>query len=169
MAKDTHYRYYVEGECEVALLKTLRTDYQCIKPGKIEQFNVLEKKLTWARIRQLDKGTIVVLVFDTDTDCGNVLEENMKLLKSSHMVKAIFCITQVDNLEDELERSCKIKIVREITNSKSDSDFKRDFIALRNLRQKLDSCKFDFPKLWAKQPKKNYTHIENEADKIRIR
>lgn len=168
MAKDTHYRYYVEGECEVVLLETLKTDYQCIRAGKIEKFNALEKKLTMSRMRSFNKGTIVVLVFDTDKDEGNILEENIKLLKSSSMVKTVLCITQVENLEDELIRSCQIKNVREITGSKASGDFKRDFIALRNLKQRLDSCGFDFSKFWAKQPRKNFMHIENEADKIRV-
>ena len=67
---DKNYVYYVEGQCEEKLLKTLKTDMRLIQPGKVIKRNVIQDKLRQAQLNTLKKGTTAVLVFDTDTDEG---------------------------------------------------------------------------------------------------
>ncbi len=45
-----------------------------------------------------------------------------------YTVKEVICITQVKNLEDELLRSCDVKQIKELTGSKSNSNYKRDML-----------------------------------------
>ena len=65
--KREQYHYFVEGEDDRKVVNTLKTDLQWIKPGKVQVFNVIEEELTSLITRTLKPGTIVVLVFDTDT------------------------------------------------------------------------------------------------------
>lgn len=81
----------------------------------------------------------------------------------------MLCITQVKNLEDELLRSCSIKQIKELTGSKSNSDYKHDLIKETNLKKKLEKCKFDINKFWSQSPKNEYRVIENNAGRIKNR
>lgn len=67
MGRLLYYQYFVEGENEEKLLKVLKTDMGLIEAGKIQKFNVVQEKITNARLMSLKEKTIVVLVFDTDT------------------------------------------------------------------------------------------------------
>ena len=68
--KSKYVQYYVEGDDEKKLVDVLKTDLRLIKPGKVQKLNVVEQEITDIRLRTLKQGTMVVLVFDTDT--GNV-------------------------------------------------------------------------------------------------
>lgn len=61
MQKKGYYQYYVEGEDERKLLSVLKTEMECIVPGKIEVFNVVQEEITAIRLMQLKKGTTVIL------------------------------------------------------------------------------------------------------------
>jgi len=135
MAK--YYQYYVEGQDEEKLIQVLKTELRLIEPGKVEKFNVVSEELTKLRIMSLKMGTIVVLVFDTDAGNINTLKKNIKFLKEQKAIKNVLCITQVKNLEDELKRSCDIKDVKELTGSKSNSDFKHDIRKEKQFGKKL--------------------------------
>lgn len=165
--KCKYYHYFVEGEDEEKIVKTLKTDLQMIAPGKIQKFNVIQEKLTKYRLLTLKKGTIVVLVFDTDTGNISTLLENIEFLKKENTVKEVLCITQVKNLEDELIRSCDIRQIRELTGSKSNKDFKRDVIRDNSLHKKLLKHKFDFEKFWTSADAA-YKCINNDADRIKL-
>lgn len=135
---DKNYIYYVEGQCEEKLLKVLKTDMRFICPGKISKYNVIQEKIKVAQLRTLKKGTTAVLVFDTDTtDNTAVLKENIDTLKKYSAVSNVLCITQVENLEDEIVRSCDVNKAQELTNSKSVSSFKSDFIKTSDLKGTL--------------------------------
>ena len=55
-----------------------------IVPGKVQKLNVVQNIIPDAIIRTLTIGTVVVLVFDTDTNNSNILKSNItKLHKSS--------------------------------------------------------------------------------------
>lgn len=168
---DKNYIYYAEGQCEEKLLKVLKTDMQLIRPGKISKYNVIQEKLKMAQLRTLKKGTTAVLVFDTDTtDNTNILKENIDILKKHSAVSKVICITQVENLEDEIVRSCNVNKAQELTNSKSVSSFKTDFIKASDLKGTLEKHKFCFDKLWCRSSNKGqYKDIANEVDKIRIK
>lgn len=121
MAKD-YYHYYVEGYDEKVLIETLKTDFQFIKPGKIDVFNMMQDKFNKNKLMRLKSGTHVVFVFDTDKNQTDILEENIRFLKKQSNVKSVICITQVKNLEDELIRSCNISQIKDLLRSRSDSE-----------------------------------------------
>ena len=153
---DKNYVYYVEGQCEEKLLKILKTDMRLIQPGKVIKRNVIQDKLRPAQLKTLKKGTTAVLVFDTDTD--------------NTAISKVICITQVENLEDEIVRSCNVNTAKELTNSKSTSSFKSDFIRASNLKGTLENHDFCFQNFWSKSTtKKQYHGILNEADQIRLK
>lgn len=167
MEKKGNYRYYVEGQNEEKLISVLKTEMELVCPGKIEVINVVQEELTAVRLMQLKPQTTVILVFDTDAGNINILKMNIEKLKKCRQVKQIWCITQVENIEDELGRSCNIKAVTQLTGSKSEKDFKRDFIALKNLKNKLEQFDFDIEKIWNCSPKNQYKEIKNDASKIK--
>ena len=134
--KREQYHYFVEGEDDRKVVNTLKTDLQWIKPGKVQVFNVIEEELTSLITRTLKPGTIVVLVFDTDTGKKNTLLKNIRFLQKDSNVKQVLCIMQVKNLEDEFLRSCAISQIKELTGSKSNSDYKRDLLRQSNLAGK---------------------------------
>ncbi|MFV0527491.1 MAG: hypothetical protein ACK5MN_02050 [Lachnospiraceae bacterium] len=163
-----YYQYYVEGETEKKLLSILKTDFECIIPGKVEKLNLVNTPLRKNRIAVLKKPTIVIIVFDTDTGNSDLLDKNIAFLKKQRNISDIICISQVNNLEDELTRSCQIKEVRELTGSKSNSDFKRDMIQQSNFGKKLIENGFNIEKFWNRPATNGFAHITNEAIKVKL-
>ena len=161
-------QYYVEGENERKLVNVLKSDLRVISPGKVQKLNVVQQQRPDAILRTLSVGTTVVLVFDTDTGCLDTLVKNIKKLNACKYVEKTILVPQVPNLEGELIRSCNIRKITELLDSKSNKDFKRDFIHVTNLAAKLDERKFDIEKFWSQQPKKPYEKIVNNAEKIKI-
>lgn len=162
-----NYHFYVEGENDRKVVNTLKTDFQWIQSGKVDVFNVIQNELKIKHLRVLKKDTIVVLVFDTDTNNVAILEKNIKFLKKQSFIKEVICIPQVRNLEDELVRSCAIKKASELTKSKSESEFKSDIIKMSNLQKRLLECKFKFDKFWSSNPRGVFNKIPNEANSIK--
>lgn len=160
--------YYVEGEDEQKLIETLKTGLRVIKPGKVQKLNVMQKLITPARLRTLKPQTMVVLVFDTDTKTLDVLKKNIEILESCTAISEIITIPQVHNLEEELVRSCNIRKITELLNSKSNTEFKSDFIHVSNLDQKLSEHGFNINILWSKQPESPYDKIHNQSEKIKL-
>ncbi len=159
MQKKGYYQYYVEGEDERKLLSVLKTEMECIVPGKIEVFNVVQEEITAIRLMQLKKGTTVILVFDTDEGNIEILRKNMNRLSRCQEVSSLICIPQVNNLEDELLRSCHIKQIKELLGSKSNKDFKHDLIVEKNLKKKLLNHGFDIQKFWNRNPENKFREI----------
>lgn len=168
MKSRKYYHYFAEGQTDEKMLRVLKTDLQLIVPGKIQQFNVIEKRLSRSWLMTLRKGTIAVLVFDTDTGNDSILLENINLLKREHIIANVLCIPQVGNLEDELRRCCSIHQIRELTGSRSNRNFKRDMIKDNNFAQKLRDKNFDFDRFWSMQADGVYKSVKNDADKIKI-
>ncbi|MCR4746773.1 MAG: hypothetical protein K5894_16270 [Lachnospiraceae bacterium] len=164
----SYIQYYVEGEDEEKLISVLKTDLHMVIPGKISKFNAVQNRLTKARLMNLRSDTTVVLVFDTDTGNIDILNENIKKLKSASAVRSIICVTQVKNLEDELIRSTDIKYMRELTGSKSNSGYKKDLIKTSNLAILLTRHGFEIKCFWAKEPDGVFAKIPNEASLIKI-
>lgn len=161
-------QYYVEGEDEEKLIHVLKAELQVIRPGKVQKLNVVERELTNARLMTLRPGTMVVLVFDTDTGYIDILRKNLEKLKKCSSVSEVVAIPQNKNLEQELVHSCDIKKVTELLDSKSRKDFKTDFIRTKNLADKLKEHRFDIRQLWCGQPSPPYQNIVNQADKIKL-
>lgn len=165
--KNNYYHYYVEGDDDKKIVNTLKTDFQIIHPGKVDTFNMVQNLFNKNRIQVLKKDTTVVLVFDTDTNSADILKQNIEFLKKQKTIKAVICIPQVRNLEDELIRSCSIKHIKELTGSKSDSEFKTDILHVSNLKQKLEQKEFNFDKFWCSLPTGIFTQISNNSIEIK--
>lgn len=88
--------------------------------------------------------------------------------RGTHMQKkGLICIPQVNNLEDELLRSCHIKQIKELLGSKSNKDFKHDLIVEKNLKKKLLNHGFDIQKFWNRNPENKFREISNGAINIK--
>lgn len=169
MRQSKYFHYFVEGDDEEKIIDTLKTEMQLIIPGKVEVFNVVERELTRLRLISLKKGTTVVLVFDIDTGKIDTLLKNIAILKRESAVSNVLCITQVQNLEDELIRSCDIRQIKELTGSKSNKDFKHDLIRGNRIDLKLIKHNFNFERFWSCCAENQYKDIQNDSNKIRIR
>lgn len=168
MRNNRIFQYYVEGEDEKSIINALKQDVGCIESGKVEKFNVVQNRFTIARIRPLKKGTVVVLVYDTDVEKNTeILEYNINFLKKQKAIKDVACIPQVKNLEDELVRACEIRHIGELTKSGSKKEYKRDLISCTNLGNRLHSCNFDILKFWSKVPQNIFRKFGNDADEIK--
>ncbi len=166
--KSKYVLYYVEGDDEKKLLDVLKTDLRLIKPGKIQKLNVSTQEITVARLRTLSRDTMVVLVFDTDAGNVEILKNNIKTLKDCKAVSDIVIIPQVPNLEGELVRSCDIRNIKELLNSKTNGEFKSDIMSVSNLAKKLQEHKFDIQVFWSGVPTGAYQDVENQAAKVKM-
>lgn len=169
MRKRINYQYYVEGEDEKRLLDALKRDLRCIESGKVDKFNAIQSRFTVARIRPLKQDTIVVLVYDTDVENIDILQQNISFLKNQRaIIKDVVCIPQINNLEDELLYACEIKTIGELTHSSTKKDYKRDLIDCTNLGTRLMKCNFDISKFWSRIPVNKFQIFKNGSDKIKL-
>lgn len=166
--KSKFVQYYVEGDDEKKLVDVLKTDLRLIKSGKVQKLNVVEQKVTDVRLRTLKRDTMVILVFDTDTGNVDILKKNIKTFEACLSVSEVVLIPQVANLEDELIRSCNIRRIEELLNSRSKGDFKRDLISVTNLGKKLLEHQLDMNLFWNRRPTSPYQDIENQAAKVKF-
>lgn len=166
--KNERFQYYVEGPDDKKVVDTLKTKMGLIKPGKVDVLNVVTEKITEMRLRTLSPGTTVVLVFDTDAGNRDILEMNLQILKKSSRVKEVILIPQVSKLEEELVRSCDIRQIKELLDSKTNEEFKRDVLRVTNLDAKLKQHKFDIKSFWATVPVHPYQDIPNQSEKVKL-
>ena len=169
MKKGVNVQYFVEGEDEKKLVNTLKNELKVIIPGKIQKINVIQDIIGDTILRTLKQGTVVVLIFDTDTNNVDTLDKNLVNLKKSRNVSDIVTIPQVNNLEDELKYCCNIRRITELLNSRSASEFKSDLIHITNLANKLKEHSFNIERFWSRNPNSPYDHITNNANKIKIK
>ena len=109
MGKMGNYQYYVEGQNEEKLISVLKTEMELVCPGKIDVLNVVQEELTTVRLMQLKPQTPVILVFDTDVGNIDIIKKNIDKLDKCRQVRQIWCITQVENIED-------IQILKKLLN-----------------------------------------------------
>ena len=166
--KSRYVQYYVEGEDEKKVIDTLKTKLAVIRPGKVQKLNAVTQEITDMRLRTIASGTIVVLVFDTDAGNPDILQKNIKLLKACKSVSEVVLIPQVPNLEGELIRSCNIRKIEELLDSKSNREFKSDLIRVTNLDKKLQEHQFNITLFWCGIPTPPYQNIENQSKKIKL-
>lgn len=167
MSRTQYCQYFVEGEDEKKLVNTLKSDLGLILPGKVQVFNVTQEKLTKLRLGNLKTGTKVVLIFDTDAGNISTFKANIAFLNKTSTVSEVIFIPQVQNLEDELIKSCKIKQIKDLLGSKSNKEFKHDLLKATNLAQKLTEHQFDINAFWYTCDKGTYKEIENMGYKIK--
>ncbi len=159
--------YFVEGESEENLVETLKKQDMIIV-GKVHKINVTQKQIKTSKIRTIRQNSIVVFVFDVDRGGKDKLIQNVNAISKYCKPKDIVLITQVNNLEDELVRSCNIKRAEEFFNSRNLKEFKKNFKNSRNLYLELDKKGFDFTKMWVTKPKNEFSDIDNNGIKIKI-
>jgi len=164
-----YVQYYVEGDDEEKLVNVLKNELRVIRPGKVQKMNVVQNEFTEMRLRPLLPGTMVVLIFDVDAGNIETLQKNTKMLEKYPRISEVVTIPQVRNLEEELIRSCGLKNITELLNSKSRSEFKSDIIKVSNLARKLQEHGFDINKLWIGRATSPYEGIPNQSDKVKIR
>ena len=166
--KNIRTQYFVEGECEKKLIRTLIAQ-KLIVPGQTDVLNPVQAHIKATHLRRLPEKVRIILVFDTGTAELRILEENIRYLRAQHG-KELITIPQVLNLEDELIRCTDIRYIRNLLNSAHDSDFKTAFIEERNLFEKLLTHRFDSNKLWSLDPDKVFRKIgvANQSALIRL-
>lgn len=167
--RNEHYQYFVEGDNEKCLINVLKLNSQYIKSGKVAVYNVTHKKIPTTLLRPLKTGTYIVLVYDTDAGNTEILRNNINMLKKQGGIKGVICIPQVKNLEEELVYACNIRDAKEVTHSKTRSDFKRDFIQCTNLEARLQVCDFDIKKFWSRIPNNHFQEFGNDSLKIKCK
>ncbi len=162
-------QYYVEGECEQRLVKTL-IQQNLIFPGQKDVLNPVQEHIRPTHLRKLPAYTAVVLIFDTDINNAEILIDNIQVLKNQPNIKSIITIPQVRNLEEELIRCTDVRQVRTLLNCKSNSEFKNAFIEEKRLYEKLIAHHFDFAKLWSSNPGEPFKslRIQNQANQIKL-
>ena len=91
-------------------------------------------------------------MFDTVVSNPTPLWSNLNRSQENcpSKVKLLFLV-QVKNFEEEIVRATYVKKPSDLTSSKSNKDFKRDFILLKDLPSVLRKHCFDINKMW-RQP-----------------
>lgn len=167
--KTKYIQYYVEGPDDKKVIDTLKTKMGLVKPGKVDVLNVVTEKITDLRLRTFFPGTMVVLVFDVDAGSRDVLNMNIQKLRNCGAVTEVVTIPQVPKLEIELVRSCNIRQIKELLNSRSNDDFKRDVMRVTNLDAKLREHQFEIDQFWSATPTPPYQDILNQAAKVKMK
>ena len=167
--KTKYIQYYVEGPDDKKVIDTLKTKMRLVKPGKVDVLNVVTERITDLRLRNLSPGTMVVLVFDVDAGSRDILNANIQKLENCQAVTEVVTIPQVPKLEIELVRSCDIRQIKELLNSRSNDDFKRDVMRVTNLDTKLREHQFDIDHFWSATPTPPYQDIANQAAKVKMK
>lgn len=160
-----NYLYYVEGKCEEILIKCLKGKY--FQHGKIKVFNVVKNELTTYHLRDLKKNSVLIFVFDIDSINSNLFNKNIELINNCSNVSRLILIPQVNNFEDEIIRATKINDIKKFCGSKSAKDFKRDFINIKNLQNKLEELEFNIDKFWINEDRDH--KFRNESNFIKLK
>ena len=170
MSSSLHY--FVEGECEKTFIRSyMFVDGKHFKAGKIEVFNFVNERLSKPKARTINKDMHVAIVFDTDVENIEILEENIKLLKTVSLLdnSHIILVPSVKNFEDELVYSCsKLKTIHDLFKTKSLSEFKKKFNAHSDIVSKLNDVSFDFNLIWNRNAKRPFDIYENNSSRIKI-
>ena len=110
----------------------------------------------------------VVFVFDTDTEQTERLRQNILRVQRYCRVR-LLTVAQVLNLEDELVRSTDVHTVQELTQSRSQHNFKSDFCRMKpeDCLAMLHRHHLDPEKLWAKEPPAAYGFVRQDGKAVK--
>ena len=167
MSKMNRVVYFVEGECEEKLINALKEKPSKVHPGKVKKVNMIQNELSKSQLVQIQAGTVVVLVFDTDVPVTDCLKKNIKLLEEKCTRVIIVCLAQVLNFEDEIVRCTDVTRVEDLTHSRSKKDFKRDFCTSTNTRNLLEQHHVDVAALWTKTPPEEFSFVTMNSEFIK--
>ena len=162
--------YLAEGECEEKILKALKLKPAQIPQGRVKRFNVIQRELKPAYLMSFPAGSKVILVFDTDGEETEILKKNLQLLNAQFGSVEVVTIPQYLNFEDELERCTDVVKAQDFTKSNSVKDFKNAVNRMKEneFRNALKRHKFDFSKLWIKNPPKAFRFVKQQSDQIKL-
>lgn len=163
------YVYFVEGPCEEKLINALKKQPSLICPGKIKVINVLQEVLSVSQLLQIQTGTVVSLVFDTDVPPTKILQDNINALRRKCSRVEIVYLAQVRNIEEELVRCTDVKRVTELTRSGGIQNFKHDFCATSDLRSTLKNHHLDMNLLWDTPRPEEYSCATRNSDVIKCK
>lgn len=163
-----NYIYFVEGKCEATLLAALKEQPQKIVSGKVKVFNVIANLIPRSQLLTIQTDTTIIFVFDTDVSVTEQLRKNIELVSMYCSKTKIIFLPQVKNLEDELVRCTDVNNVAELTHSRSNKDFKRDFCALTNCRDVLNRHQLDVLRLWTQNPPEVFSFVPKNSNAIKL-
>ncbi len=146
------YQYFVEGECEEKLINIYKAPpYNYFVPGKVEVFNFVNKFITKNRILNLKPETNIILIYDTDVEDIERLRANIDMLRK-YGYKNIYHIQSIKTFEDEIVFSTDMKKIDELFNTKSNSEFKTQFLREKelNLVNRLEKHYFSLDDIWTR-------------------
>ena len=141
----------------------------CFQEGKVEVFNFINEKMSNARARTIKTGTTIVVIVDTDIERIDLLDENINTLKNISRIdeKDVILVFSIKTFEDEIVyASSGIKRINDLLNTKSIEEFKKKFIAHKNIVDKLYSVGFDIHKIWSRKPREAFDKYTNQGSKI---
>ncbi len=125
-----------------------------IVAGKVEVFNIIQSPLSRMRAAMLQRGTIVILVYDTDVWKTDTLERNVKILKESG-VSAIYHVQSLQNFEDEIVYATSLQDINDFFHTSRHGEFKSAFIAHKDIVAKLEKMILTIKKSGLALTKKN--------------
>lgn len=143
--------YFVEGECEEKFINTFKFGNNQIFPtGKVQVFNVVNKRISKAQVISLKENSKIFFVYDIDTGNVSILEDNLSLF-AKYGFNNIKHIQSINNFEEELIYSTSLTKIQDFSKGISNlDDFKYKFINHKNLISKLSSLNFDENKIWSR-------------------
>ena len=162
--------YYVEGKCEKQLINALKELPSKLMPGKVKILNVIKELIPKSEVIAIKSQTKVILVFDTDVKQTIYLKKNIELLNKYCDNVQIIYLPQVLNLEDELVRNTDVKIIKDLTKSISNKNFKTDFINMKtkDCRSMLEHHKLNLKSLWCAKLPKEFTFLINNSGMVKF-
>lgn len=166
MSNNIRYHYYVEGPCEKKLIDELKK-VQAVISGPVNVFNAAQEEFSQQRLRVLSSNTVAIIILDTDAGNYDILSRNVHILKKNRNIKDVWLVFQVENLEKELLRTTDVKEIKDLIGSKSNKDFKTDFINEKNLLVKLIHHNMNYAHLWASKPNGIYKNYDNDGYRIK--
>ena len=159
--------YFVEGDCEAKLINALKQKPELLQPGKVVVLNLIQNYIPKSRLLSITPETKVVFVFDTDKKEVEHLRKNIEYIEKYCKKSKLIFLPQVLNLEDELVRCTDVSEPKEITKSKSNSNFKSDFCKLTDARSTLTRHQLDVLALWSQNPPEPFTFVKNNSSQIK--
>lgn len=142
--------YYVEGECEEKLINALKVGRDNkIVAGKVEVFNIIQSPLSRMRAAMLKRGTIVILVYDTDVWKTDVLKRNVQVLKESG-VSAIYHVQSLQNFEDEIVYATSLQDINDFFTLPAAANLSPLLFRIKDIVAKLQKLDFDDQKIWSR-------------------
>ena len=73
--------YFVEGQCEQKIVEALKEEPQRLRSGKVKVLNPITQEIPSSVLLTIKKGSVVVLVFDTDIPVTEQLKNNIRRIR----------------------------------------------------------------------------------------